>query len=736
MHWARDGAEANAIVAGIARDHGSDEVIKVKSLATDEIGLNEALELRGIRAVETDLAELIVQLSARRRRRTSSSPRSTATARRSRALFERTIAQGQELGLEPPAIAEAARRHLREKFLSVPVAVSGANFGVAETGTIGVVESEGNGRMCTTLPEVLVTLMGIEKVLPEWRDLEVMLQLLPRSSTAERMNPYTSLWTGVRDGDGPREFHLVLLDAGRTDVLADEVGRQALHCIRCSACLNVCPVYARTGGHAYESVYPGPIGAILTPQLLGLERAPTLPWASTLCGACYEVCPVKIDIPSVLVHLRGRVVREVKGRWSPERLAMDAVARVFGAAAARYERAQRLARMRRGPLAAPAGPLGAWTAMRDLPDVPQETFREWWATRDETGERGLPDGPDADARRAARARSGGAARATRCSGGCARRSARGGVVPEVPRAYRQAGERAGDPGRARFCERAADYRATVRAGRGGRSRTAVAEACARARREAARGPARAPRRDDPRASSCSSTTRRSARRARRARRRALRLRARDRRDRHDRARRRRALAAAARSRSCPTYHVCLVEAADIVRRRARRDRRARPGGRRGPPDHARHRPERDLRHRARARRGRPRAAHARHPGRRVTRPRASLLVACRRSRCSLLAPGAPWPASPTRSPRRTTSTCTARTAASAGRGASRSPSQPRRAPLGTLWVRLWGNGVDRCRAPSVRITAVTGATAGAQAVNCTAVRSRSRCPSRPVGAAR
>ena len=393
VHWARDGAEANAIVAGIARDHGSDEVIKVKSLATDEIGLNEALELRGIRAVETDLAELIVQLSHDTPSHILVPAIHTHRAEIA-ALFERTIARGQELGLEAPAIAEAARRHLREKFLTVPVAVSGANFGVAETGTICVVESEGNGRMCTTLPEVLVTVMGIEKVLPEWRDLEVMLQLLPRSSTAERMNPYTSMWTGVRDGDGPREFHLILLDAGRTDVLADQVGRQALRCIRCSACLNVCPVYARTGGHAYESVYPGPIGAILTPQLKGLENAPTLPWASTLCGACYDACPVKIDIPQVLVHLRGRVVREVKGRWSPERLVMDAVARVF-ASRARYERAQRLARVRRGPLGAPGGPLGAWTAMRDLPDVPAQSFREWWATRDETGERGLPDGPEA-----------------------------------------------------------------------------------------------------------------------------------------------------------------------------------------------------------------------------------------------------------------------------------------------------------------------------------------------------
>ena len=226
--------------------------------------------------------------------------------------------------------------------------------------------------MCTTLPEVLVTLMGIEKVLPEWRDLEVMLQLLPRSSTAERMNPYTSLWRGVREGDGPEEFHLVLLDAGRTDVLADEVGRQALHCIRCSACLNVCPVYERVGGHAYDSVYPGPIGAILTPQLQGLDQAPTLPWASSLCGACYDVCPVKIDIPTVLVHLRGRVVREAKSRFGPERLAMDAVA----------PRLPLPPRLRAGAAPRPGGRgplrharLPGWSTTRDLPEVPERSFR-------------------------------------------------------------------------------------------------------------------------------------------------------------------------------------------------------------------------------------------------------------------------------------------------------------------------------------------------------------------------
>jgi L-lactate dehydrogenase complex protein LldF len=381
VHWARDAAEANAIVAGIAKRHGARELIKVKSLATDEIMLNEALAADGIAAIETDLAELIVQLG-----HDSQShilvPAIHKNRQEIRALFEQTIAGGAELESDPRALTEVARRHLRAKFLSTPMAVSGANFGVAETGTVCVVESEGNGRFCTTLPEVLVTVMGIEKVVPDWRDMEVMLQLLPRSSTGERMNPYTSLWTGITEGDGPREFHLVLLDNGRTSVLADELGRQALRCIRCSACLNVCPVYSRTGGHAYDSVYPGPIGAILTPQQHELREGQTLPWASSLCGACYEVCPVKIDIPSVLVHLRGRVVREAKGGGpAAERATMKLVAGTFGSRR-RYEAAQRLARLGNGPLARmPFGPLAAWRQVRELPEVPKQSFRDWWRER-------------------------------------------------------------------------------------------------------------------------------------------------------------------------------------------------------------------------------------------------------------------------------------------------------------------------------------------------------------------
>ena len=433
------------------------------------------------------------------------------------ALFERTIAQGRRLGLEAPAIAEAARRHLRAKFLSVPVAVSGANFGVAETGTICVVESEGNGRMCTTLPRVLITVMGIEKVLAEWRDLEVMLQLLPRSSTAERMNPYTSLWTGVRERDGPREFHLILLDAGRTRVLADEVGRQALRCIRCSACLNVCPVYSRTGGHAYESVYPGPIGAILTPQLAGLEAAPTLPWASSLCGACYEVCPVQIDIPTVLVHLRGRVVREVKGRWSPERLAMGAVAKVF-ATRERYERAQRLARAGRGPLEAPVGPLAGWTAMRDLPDVPKESFREWWAAREAGGEeRPAPGSPGGDGGRARGPRAASAGcRTGRRPGERARRRPRRASAPRSAPAWpcrRSPGLPAGRRGERRrggplLRARGGVPRHGAPGGRGGAGR-GDRGGVRRARRPAPRGLARGAARRTWPASSSWSTSRRS-----------------------------------------------------------------------------------------------------------------------------------------------------------------------------------------------------------------------------------
>jgi L-lactate dehydrogenase complex protein LldF len=239
--------------------------------------------------------------------------------------------------------------------------------------------------MCLTLPDTLITVMGIEKLLPTWDDLGVFLQLLPRSSTGERMNPYTSMWTGVTPGDGPQQFHLVLLDNGRTAALADQTGRQALHCIRCSACLNVCPVYERVGGHAYGSVYPGPIGAVLSPMLTGVEDNASLPYASSLCGACYDACPVKIDIPSLLVHLRARHVDEAADTRrvpSPEAVTMAAASWVM-ARPRRYEAAQRGGQAGRllgrgGRIRRLPPPLSAWTAARDAPEPPAQTFRQWW----------------------------------------------------------------------------------------------------------------------------------------------------------------------------------------------------------------------------------------------------------------------------------------------------------------------------------------------------------------------
>jgi L-lactate dehydrogenase complex protein LldF len=400
VHWARDANEANQLVTDLVKAAGADQVVKVKSMATQEIGLNEALAEAGIAAWETDLAELIVQLC-----HDSPSHILVPAIHRNRAeIREIFLREMGAVGLpappglteEPRALAEAARLHLRRKFLEAEVAISGANFAVAETGTLAVVESEGNGRMCLTLPRVLITVMGIEKLVPAWRDLEVFLQLLPRSSTGERMNPYTSMWTGVHPGDGPSAFHLVLLDNGRTATLADPQGRSALRCIRCSACLNVCPVYERTGGHAYGSVYPGPIGAVLSPQLTGVGDNASLPYASTLCGACYDVCPVAIDIPQMLVHLRSRVVdakREAPGAPSAEQALMTSAAWVMDSPA-RWTGALRAARLgrllggRRGKIATLPPPLSAWTGTRDLPLPPAQPFRDWWARRERRRRKG------------------------------------------------------------------------------------------------------------------------------------------------------------------------------------------------------------------------------------------------------------------------------------------------------------------------------------------------------------
>jgi L-lactate dehydrogenase complex protein LldF len=387
VHWAQDAGEANAIVAGLVRAAGADGVVKVKSMATQETGLNEALAADGISALETDLAELIVQLGHDRPSHILV-PAIHRNRSEIREIFRNEMPDAPAgLTDDPPALAAAARSHLRQAFLSAQVGVSGANFAIAETGSLVVVESEGNGRMCVTLPRTLISVVGVEKILPSWRDLEVFLALLPRSSTAERMNPYTSTWTGITPGDGPENFHLVLLDNGRTSALADPTGRQALRCIRCSACLNVCPVYERTGGHAYGSPYPGPIGAIISPLLRGIADPvdASLPFASTLCGACYEVCPVAINIPEALVHLRAKVVDAKREKsFSPERVAFTVSGRVLRsprllAAAQRAASASRKVVARKGRIRRLPPPLSGWTETRDAPAPPPESFRAWWA---------------------------------------------------------------------------------------------------------------------------------------------------------------------------------------------------------------------------------------------------------------------------------------------------------------------------------------------------------------------
>ena len=381
VHWATDADEANRIIVNLVRSHGSREVIKVKTMTSDEIGLNKAFERSGIHPHETDLADMIIQLGNDKPSHIVV-PALHKNRQQVREIFMRKMGLS-ELGDRPEDLTAAARRYLREKFLKVKVGISGANFLIAETGGVCVVESEGNGRMCVTLPDTLIVIAGIEKVIPSFRDLEVFLQLLPRSATGERMNPYNSIWTGVQSDEGPQQLHVVLLDNGRTRILADGESRQTLHCIRCGACLNTCPVYRQTGGHAYGSIYAGPIGAILTPQLFEMQHAQSLPYASSLCGACYEVCPVKINIPEVLIHLRGRIVREQPYSTGLEGIAMKALSQIFSSRR-RFEAAQRLGRLAQWPFASDGwithlpGELGNWTTARDLRPMPKQSFRNWW----------------------------------------------------------------------------------------------------------------------------------------------------------------------------------------------------------------------------------------------------------------------------------------------------------------------------------------------------------------------
>lgn len=401
VHWARDGQEACSVIAGIARDRGARTVVKSKSMASEEIHLNAALAELDIEPIETDLGEYIIQLAGE----TPSHivvPAIHKTKRQIAELF------AEKLGIPPSedvaTLTEAARTALRRRFAQADLGISGVNFGVAETGTILILENEGNARLTTSLPRVHVALMGIEKVIPRFEDLDVFLKLLPRSGTGQLLTAYQSLITGTRraEGDeGPDELHIVLMDNGRSRMLAHPTTRQSLACIRCGACLNACPVYQQVGGHAYGSVYPGPIGAVISPQLFGLDSASQLPYASSLCGACREVCPVKIDIPELLLHLRSKVAEGESGTEAKplERLSFTAYAALMQRPRllAWATRAGRMAQRALGVgerLGKPnavaarlAPPMTAWTAERDLRPLSPRSFRELWRE-------GVRDAPD------------------------------------------------------------------------------------------------------------------------------------------------------------------------------------------------------------------------------------------------------------------------------------------------------------------------------------------------------
>ena len=386
--WCADAEAAVNAVAAVARKHDAKLAVKSKSMVSEEIHLNDALEANGIEPVETDLGEYIQQL-ARERPYHIVAPALHKTRGDVADLFVEKL--GVERNEDPEELTQVARRVLRQKFLNADMGISGANFVVAESGAVVLVENEGNIRMTTSAPRVHVAVAGIEKLIPRAADLAVFLKLLGRSGSGQPITSYTSFLSGPRrDGEinGPDEFYLLLVDNGRTRVLADKEKRQTLYCIRCGACANVCPVYRRIGGHSYPGTYSGPIGAILTPQFAGLGHEPTLPFASSLCGACGEVCPVKIDIPRMLLALRRDIKKGEarENRWLPEKLAFRGWSWIMRRPWV-FERAGFFGQaflsghdshswIRRGP-----APLAPWTDTRDFPPLAAHSFRELWRAR-------------------------------------------------------------------------------------------------------------------------------------------------------------------------------------------------------------------------------------------------------------------------------------------------------------------------------------------------------------------
>ena len=390
--YCKDGTEVADFVLSLAKEHNARLIVKSKSMTTEEVDLNERLEHHGLESVETDLGEYILQL-AHERPYHIVAPALHKTRYQVADLFTERLHVPYETVIEKQTMT--ARGVLREKFLAADIGISGANFLVADSGAVVIIENEGNARLTTSAPKVHIAIAGIEKIIPRAQDLTTFLKLLARSATGQALSVYTSFLSGPRragEVDGPDQFYVVLVDNGRTKLLADRSKRQSLYCIRCGACLNTCPVYRKIGGHSFPWVYSGPIGAIITPQFMGVSHEPGLPFASSLCGACGEVCPVKIDIPKILLELRADVkkseMREKRNRI--ERLAF----RMFAWLMTRprlYEMAGRIAAsiapaaddgwIRSLPAPMNIGPVKAWLSQRDLPPPPSKSFREMWRQR-------------------------------------------------------------------------------------------------------------------------------------------------------------------------------------------------------------------------------------------------------------------------------------------------------------------------------------------------------------------
>jgi L-lactate dehydrogenase complex protein LldF len=387
VHWASTAAQARQIILEILRQRQARVVVKSKAMTAEEIHLNEALQGAGYEVVESDLGEFIVQLRQEPPYHLVF-PAMHLTRSEIRDVFARKLHDAPSD--EPEALTMVARRVLRDKYLRADAGITGANFAVAETGMISITENEGNARLTSALPRTMITLVGIEKVLPRLEDLALFLPMLAVMGTGQPLTCYNTLYAGPRqpgEPDGPEAWHVVLLDNGRTGVLADPEQRDALRCIRCGACLNVCPIFRNVGGHTYGTVYGGPIGSVLTPNLLGLQPWKHLSYASSLCGACTETCPVQIDLHHHLLQNRRNAVAQRPRRL--ERLAFRLFARVANrpglwALATRLARAGM--RLRGAVNGSVLDPARAWTQTRELPPVAGQTFREWWRARGETSE--------------------------------------------------------------------------------------------------------------------------------------------------------------------------------------------------------------------------------------------------------------------------------------------------------------------------------------------------------------